>query len=246
MVGNVVVHFDVRNTISGLAAISAAGVFATTASAVSVGNGTYVLYNHPDGNAAPPPYGLRLDGLFDGNPNTIVTFDFEADGAKMYMTVDVTPGDKTISTVRIFGTALGGVDVGTTHYDPKLYNIDFTYVKVEKAVGDDDLISKGKYSTGTLGSVLPGTVYNLGSAQGDNSFAFRLGDESSDAGHRGHAGVSGWGWINHVEAPGDPANAAHLYDSDWLFVAKPVPTPTAFAGGAVALLGLMAIRRRRG
>ncbi len=59
--------------------------------------------------------------------------------------------------------------------------------------------------------------------------------------HRGFAGISGWGWVNHSGAPD------HVVASDWLFtVGAPIPEPSAastFAAGALVTLG--AIRRRR-
>jgi len=221
-----------------------------SASAVSITNGLYHLHSHPDGGARPPAYGLRLDGLFDGNQNVTITFDFDGPDAAMFMDVDVTPGDPGASTIRIYGKAWGGVDGGGAYVSPKLYDIDFTYVDVKMIAGDDDLWSKTFDSTGTIKeSGQDAVVYNLVAVSGSHAYSFRLGDRDNDNGHRGFDGISGWGWINHVIAPTDPASVPHLYYSDWLFVADPVimPTPTAAGAGLVGLacLGLR-MRRRRG
>jgi len=57
-----------------------------------------------------------------GDESTTVTFDFDAAGASMGMTVDGGAG-----TVRISGRAWGGVDAGNSYASPAFYDIDFTY-----------------------------------------------------------------------------------------------------------------------
>ena len=61
---------------------------AGAANAAGLDFGTYTLHNHPDGDAATPYYGLRLDGLLDRNGSSVVTFDFDASdqGAAMFIT----------------------------------------------------------------------------------------------------------------------------------------------------------------
>ncbi|MGK7897958.1 MAG: Ig-like domain-containing protein, partial [Xenococcus sp. (in: cyanobacteria)] len=66
---------------------------------------TYQLHNHPDGNAASPFYGLRLDGLLTGNADDIVTFDFENAQSDMRIAIQN-------NQIRIFGVAYGGADIG--------------------------------------------------------------------------------------------------------------------------------------
>ena len=66
----------------------------TFADPIIINDGTYQLKNHPDGNAAPPPYGLRLDGLLNGNQGTIYTFDFNAEGfGDVHVAHRIDPGD---------------------------------------------------------------------------------------------------------------------------------------------------------
>ena len=83
------------------------------------------------GNAAPPTYGLRLDGLCGDYP-TIYTFTFEAPGTAMFLDYD---GE---SEVRIHGVAYGGVDIGD-EWDSELQGfveIDFTFADVQVQNGE--------------------------------------------------------------------------------------------------------------
>ncbi|MEM7189481.1 MAG: Ig-like domain-containing protein, partial [Pseudomonadota bacterium] len=172
---------------------------------------TVQLLNHPDGAAAGPFYGLRLDNVFGEG---IWTFDFEADGALMYATIDG-------STIHIWGTAVGGRDTGSSYDDPALFAIDFTYDMVQQASGDDDLVVNAAdqgQGAGTIsrldddGSVVE--TKTLTDKAGSHPFSFRFGNEDDDDGHRGFEGKSGWGWL-HVDGE-DPAGA-----QDWLFTAGP-------------------------
>jgi hypothetical protein len=178
--------------------------------------GTYQLCNHPDGTVRPPLYGLRLDELFDvSQGHDRFTFDFEAEGALMLLEFDGT-------SLRIHGTAFGGLDTGGS-YDPEmsgLVEIDFTYPVVETAFGDDDLVVLAPL--GGSGSLvwMPGTedevIFPLVEKANEDGLAFRLGNETSDDGHRRHDGVSGWGWLSHANIDDQ------VTTSDWLFVVKPL------------------------
>ena len=211
-------------------------VFASSADANILPPNTYQIHNHPEGNQLPPPYGLRLDEIIDVTPgqHDIFSFDFDADGADMRLTFDGT-------SVRIFGTAFGGLDIGG-EYDPAFsgfVNIDFTYNLVQKANGDDDFVSTQPdgSDTGTI-ELWTGEVVDLESYTGNNDFAFRLGDEDDDMGHRGVDDISGWGWLAYEG--GDHVNA-----SDWLFiVGDKIPAPSALALLAVGVG--FGRRRRRG
>ena len=70
--------------------------------------GTYVLGDHPDGNAAPPTYGLRLDELINVTPgHDVFTFSFDAPGAEMR--IDITSVGTDEYELHIYGTAFGGL-----------------------------------------------------------------------------------------------------------------------------------------
>lgn len=218
--------------------ISAALV--TPATAGLVDPGTYRLHNHPDGTGAPPGYGLRLDELFDVTTgHDVFTFDFDAPGAAMWLDYDG-------STIHIYGTAFGGHDVGSTYGAQSSWvEIDFTYMfGVQSVPGDNDVWVVGDdfANTGTLTWLETGEEIDLYDYSGSFGYAFRLGNEDDDDGHRGFPGISGWGWLNHHE-PGPDNHIAH---SDWLFTAQLIPLPPAAVLGATGLIGLLGLRRRRG
>ncbi|MCG8409593.1 MAG: hypothetical protein MI923_30675 [Phycisphaerales bacterium] len=164
----------------------------------------YVMDNHPDGNQAPPLYGLRLDGL-DGNG--VVTFSLaEADGALMMMDIC------NDGTIHIFGDAVGVSGVGGT------WAVDFTYTTPyglapspdEAGYPDIQVTECPITGSGTITSPL-NEVFALEGYCGSHPFAFQFGDEDG-SGHRGFDGLSGWGWLNHSGEP-------HVNSSDWIFTA---------------------------
>ncbi|MCA9296606.1 MAG: hypothetical protein KC983_08810, partial [Phycisphaerales bacterium] len=188
--------------------------------------GIYALRNHPDNHLTPPEYGMRLDELFDVNPATldVFSFDFEADGAAMFLEYDG-------SSIHIFGTAFGGLDIGNV-YDPafsSFVEIDFTYSDVQVVPGDDDLyvVTPSGSDSGTVTWLDTNEVFNIVSQSIPAGFTFRFGNEDDDLGHRGFDGLSGWGW---VRLP----NPTHLLVvQDWLFTA--VGTCPDFPTGACCL-----------
>lgn len=220
------------------AALACAIGLSGTASGAIISQGLYSLHNHPDGNANPPPYGLKLAELYDITPNhDDFTFDFDDPRSSMSMIV-------TANTIRIFGVVWGGRDTGTSYaLEPTtgLYTVDFLYdVGVVPVAGDDDLgvlQAASHQNHGIITSPLNDVIALVDEA-GGHPYGFRLGDEDNDLGHRGFAGISGWGWLTHGPNPNN-----HIADSDWLFTAVLVPTP-----GAISLAmgaGAMLLRRRR-
>lgn len=212
-------------------------VLAGAAQGAMIVPGTYELSNHPDGSSNPPPYGLRLDELYnETSGHDIFTFDFDHPSSSVFM-------DVTATTIHIYGSARGGRDIGAAHAMDSylgMYTFDFVFsTGVQSVPGDDDVwVDTANYAnTGTIMTPLGDTI-DMHDYRGSNPFSFRLGDEDNDAGHRGFAGISGWGWINH-----GPDKTVHFPASDWLFTATLVPTPGA---GAMALVGgAMMMRRRR-
>lgn len=224
-------------------------VVADGAHAVTLQPGIYDLSNHPDGNAANPLYGLRLDELVDVTPgHDIFSFDFDAAQSSMFMEISVTQAGAGIApgatTIRIFGQSLGGRDIGSTYANDAylgVYEIDFTYaVGVSDAPGDDDLWVVAASGSNSGQITPPGQTDPVPLADKSNgSFTFRLGDLANGAGHRGFPGISGWGWLTH----NDPD--VYVKASDWLFTAtwRQLPGP----GTALPLLVVAgcAMRRRR-
>lgn len=195
-------------------------------------NGAYMLGNHPDGNAADPLYGLRLDELYDATGgHDRFTFNFEHPLSGMTMTV-------TDDSVTIAGQAYGGRDTGSNYADDLyrgVYTIEFTY-DLDVTIGEDTILAANvgtMRDTGTITTPL-GDIINLAS-QMSGSRTFEV-----SADHRGFDGLSGFGWLNH----GDDAGS-HISASDWLFtIAAPlVPAPSAISLVGLGLAGL--IRRKR-
>ena len=204
--------------------------------------GTYQLFNHPDGNAATPFYGLRLDGLLTGDQNDIYSFDFDHSDSEVFLRY------KSDQTIEITGQAFGGEDIGSAYKTgtTAIWELNFTYQNVDRVNGDNDLVSsigEGFISSTEFGS------FDLVTETGDFSFAFRFGDEDNDFGHRDYDGISGWGWMNHAPdttAVNDAVGVSYLYYSDWLFTANSVSVPeptTILSLLAVASFGVINKRK---
>lgn len=235
--------FSFVGTKAALAAASVI-VLAGAAHGAFIQHGTYQLHNHPDGAVRPPSYGLRLDELYDvtsGHDN--FTFDFDAPGSAMFM-------DVTATTIRIYGVSFGGRDTGSSYANDiyrGFYEIDFLYyIGVHVAVPDDDIVvdlpDGSQYNYGTL--LAPnGDLFSLrdGHYTGDQR-DFRLGDGDNDLGHRGHPGISGWGWLFHTPV-GSP-DRPYVASSDWPFTATIVDVPAPGAAG-LAIVGAAALAGRR-
>ncbi len=203
-----------------------------------VSDGTYQLGNHPDGNAGPPTYGLRLDGLTTYDDSDIFTFSFDqADGANVQMVID---GDD----ITISGTVFGGRVVNNAYVvgESGLWNLSFSYSAAMLAAGDDDLQVDDLLAGTNTGSItkLFGDLasFDLVDYSGSRDFSFQLGNEDNDLGHRGFAGISGWGWMNHAPS-NDPAWLnTHQAASDWLFTAKRIGIPNYENFAVVTALGV--------
>ncbi len=228
-------------------------ILPSTSFAIAVG--TYKLANHPDGGAASPYYGLRLDGLIGGNSSDTFTFDFDDASSDMKLDYDG-------SSIRIYGTAFGGRDIGSSYAigSTAIWTIDFTYsVGVSQPGGEgglDDVTVTGTGGTccNNFGSISSSFgTWGLTDQSNRKGLFFQMGDEGG-VGHRGYDGISGWGWMNHYwtgslnpdDNNTDPAR--HLYSSDWLFTMEKVaviPEPSVWLLFALGLAGLTFVRKKR-
>lgn len=234
------------------ARLSAAMAMGAIAGVAGAGTTTYVLSDHPNSIGAPPPYGLRLDGLFGGMAGAVgdvTTFSFDHPMADMRLVVnDNDPGNITIN---IFGTAFGGEDVGAAYgFGEGLYEIDFTYAfnVMESGEGWEVLPSdsgnEGAITSLGNSDVAAGTTFEFfEEAPSDNNFAFRRDGFRLSSSERDALGnpFVGRAWVTMLP-DGAPSDGIQ----DWLFIGQIIPTPTAVGLGACGLLAGFAARRRRG
>ncbi len=216
-------------------------VFApATAEAVTILPGLYKLHNHPDGAVDPPPYGMRLDEIYNVSGGLdIFTFDFDHPDSAMTLVYD-----DVNQTITIDGVAYGGRDIGGSYANDGYlgtYDIHFVYdMNVGVVPGDDDLwcTSPNHTNTGTILTPLNDS-FNLSDVS-SGSYTFRFGDENNDLGHRGFDGISGWGWL--------ALNGTRYSQGadDWLFTAEYIiPEPSAIAFLAIGLVAMNIHRLRK-
>jgi len=160
--------------LSGLAGIA----LASTAFGDEVIFSTTVI-DHPDGTLSPPPYGIRLDGLFNqtsdegggvagaplhggsfGSDETRTTFSF------MNMKLQVIKNDSGDLRIEISGTAFGGVDTGSGYgFGRGLYEVNFVFdqrvTQIDDGDGVFDKFGEGWKAESADGSV-DGTALNQG------------------------------------------------------------------------------------
>lgn len=227
-----------------LGAFACAGL--VCAAGANAGVMTYTLMDHPDGNASPPPYGLRLDNIFAGlasNSSGTTSFSFDAalnDNTRDNVTLTY---DDVMGTIVIEGEVFGGVangnmlDFGEGWYDFQMtYSVNVSEVGTGLSVGQNDPANTGTLVSQGNADVAAGFTIDLFD-QSNNTFLF-LQDDHRLAGHpqEGQGFFVGRGWVT---TNSDGSNVAGT--QDLLFIAVPAPGAAALAG----IAGLAATRRRR-
>ncbi len=234
----------------------------------------YTLGDHPDGNEAPPLYGLRLDELFDvTKDHDVFTFSFEQGGAGVELVYDDggTPGDGELDDDRVMisGTVFGGLVEGGAWVPgySGLWGLKFAYTTNFVSAGaEGSNISIGAESALNEGAIAP--LFDVG-VKPDASLGLRVrrlggGDSipltDEDGGHdysfrfdnqRNHrlegTGLSGpevFAGDGWLNHSGEP----HVYASDWIFTGRRqavVPEPASVALVTVGLLGLALFKPAR-
>jgi len=215
-----------RRTVAFATANIALAALAASAHADSV---PFMLHNPAGANAA--DYGFRLDELYDAtSDHDMFTFDFNAPASSMRMTIDRDAGE-----VRIFGTAVGGRDLGPAYAADQyqgLYTIDMLYIVGLQSAGGNDLqINAPNHSNwGTIITPL-GEAIPLADFRASSDFSLSIGAQGD--------GASVLGWVNHGSDAG-----FHVDASEWNFAAASVPTPGAAALGMLGM-GMLATSRKR-
>ncbi len=209
----------------------AIAALALTATAASADVYEFAMFNHPDGNAAPPFYGLRVDNMF-GN-GRINTFSIDHVGDSL-LTVNEDGEDISI---HMEGTLFGGGDGGDAHVNPELYTYSFDYTDgVEKTSQGWQVVGTPDINGGTLTRVSDGAEFSFTTKANGDDVAFIFEAD----GHRISGDSDSWVGRGWVMSEGNPRSSS---TQDWLFRAEVVPAPGTIALGAMG--GLLVTRRRR-
>ncbi len=216
---------------------------------------SFDLSNKAPGAQNPPDYGLRLDDLFTSPTASIWTFSFDqTDGASVRMDVDT-----TASTVRIFGTVVGGLDVGTVWQADTIasWDLDFLY-DTNITVASDGYWSVPMTSSGfNFGSL---ELLSLSGSGGGYFSSADIGKTLNLADFKGGDFVASGGpspqtpyvsaWLQTTADFVEDGNTSYVRPTggccmDFGFRATPVPEPGSLALLALGLFGISGLTRIR-
>lgn len=194
---------------------------------------THHLMDHPDGNQAPPTYGLRLDGLFSGDADDVYTFSF----LDVEMTIDTgDASDNTDGYVEIAGTMLGGTSGDGKARDTE-WDLFFRYDTNILIEEDGSWIVDGSSSGANFGYIALGAD--------DIGLADFMGGQFQPDSHRcsGHSDCGPWvgiGWLSH-QTTFDSATYTHYDANDFIYT---VSEPAGIFLLGIGLIGLALARRQ--
>jgi len=226
-----------------VAALAATGIAST---AIAGSSTFFALSDHPDGNAAPPGYGLRFDGLFAGQTGAgggITTFSFDAFGDTIMEVASTGTG----LAITITGTLYGGEDAGSGYgFGEGSYALSMSYTVGVAAQGTGYVVTADDpANAGTLTALTGAAMGQVFSIADFSSPSFQFLQDDHRLGGRPEAGQGFWvgrGWLQGDEGP--------TRTRDFLFLGEMISGPPIIplpASGAMALagVGFVATRRRR-
>jgi hypothetical protein len=187
----------------------------------------YACHDHPNGGAAPPIYGLRIDDLIEAGDYTF-SFDYADKSGSAGVTLTY---DADLRQIHIAGRAFGGLESGDVWVPGSSgwVDIDFTYTKnvsVRDACNDgegDDLYVTGQSAQDAGTVALDGwgddAVFQFSDKQADSGCSFIFDNDTDSKGNAVIAGDpavwSGSGWLRPRESG----------SRDWLFIAEALEDP---------------------
>lgn len=206
------------------------GALALGADAGGLVIGEFALADHPDGSAAPPLYGLRLDNILDSGT---VTLSMDHFGDTVLTVVD----DGGNLSINIAGTLWGGQISGNAYVSAEAYVVDMNYtVNVNPNGGGWVVAGVDAANSGSITRVSDNMSWDLYTvSDGSNSFVFRPDD------HRLPTDANDWvgrGWLSTNDDGTDSGGG----NQDWLFTATEIPAP---GSALLALAGVAVMGRRR-
>ncbi len=229
-----------------VALLSATVVMVSRAEAVTHG---FDVGNHPDGIAAPPHYGLRLDHSAQFN-----LFDFK----NVVGLLNTDTGDFLIQGIVWHATAQADDYSGQIFYLDALLHLDIpadNFASLVANTASPTLNGNTEYLALTLldNDGVAGAAADFNGNQVAEGDTFSSEDDTyyvnAEMGghgfhmrnnHRGVSGLSGWGWVS-------PDGQGHTASQDWLFTLQytefPTPPPplTPIPEPASATLVLMGL-----
>tara|TARA_R110002072_G_scaffold137772_2_gene280616 strand:+ start:1571 stop:2245 length:675 start_codon:yes stop_codon:yes gene_type:complete len=207
-------------------------VAASSANAGGLVIAEFELGDHPDGSAALPYYGLRLDNILAPG---VVTLSMDHHNNTRMTVIE----DNGVLSMHITGTLYGGEISGNAYVDAQSYEVDFTYaLNVSDAGNGWEVNGFDAGNTGTLTNLDTQAVTDLYSKENGAGLVFAMLAD----GHRLSGDSSSWvgrGWLTTNDDGSMPASGSQ----DWLFTANKVPAPSGIA--VLGLGGMIATRRRR-
>lgn len=183
------------------------------------------MLDHPDGNAAPPDYCLRLDNFapFTSTGNKIVTFSCE-DGDGVNPPAAVTWQYDGAGTYSFTGIVYGGPKDGSSPREYFEVDGSFSGFGCCSIYGNEnnDLCSETLHGGLSIKRIVTNVLYEFTPKAKSNGQTILIGDE-----HRSVSGLSQWGWLMGPAASGtrDMLSTLTCHRLDNPSPPPPLPSP---------------------